>query len=252
MELDLLDRVVLVTGGSRGIGLATARAFVAEGARVALTYRDSKDAAEQAVAELGGGNRVMAVRYALDEPGSAEAAVSAVRARWGRVDVLVANAHRRDGRRGPAERFDSVDPQEWHGSVMDNLSAGIRAAQLVLPGMRERGWGRIVFLSSHVVRNGRPGQEFYAAAKSALHGLARSLAWETGQDGVLVNVVAPGLTLTEGVLTKLPSGLREGERAQTPTGRLSEPDEVARAVVFLGSGANGNVSGEVLHVSGGR
>ncbi|MFJ9775909.1 SDR family NAD(P)-dependent oxidoreductase [Kitasatospora sp. NPDC101157] len=252
MDLGLADRVVLLTGATRGIGLATARAFAAEGARVVLTYCHAKAEADALVAELGGPARASAVRYALDEPGSPEAAVAEATARWGAVDVLVANAHRRGPRRAPGVRFEQVPEQEWRATLTDNLAGTVRTAQLVLPGMRKRGWGRVLLLSSHVATHGRGGQEVYGAAKAALHGLARSLAWEAGPDGVLVNVVAPGLTLTEGVLEKLPAALREEERGRTPTARLSDPADVARAVVFLGSDANSNINGQVLHVDGGR
>ncbi|MEU2287242.1 SDR family oxidoreductase [Streptomyces sp. NPDC013178] len=252
MDLELADRVVLLTGATRGIGQAAARAFATEGARVAVTYRDTKDAAEVVVAELGGPDRAMAVRYALDEPGSPQDAVAEVERRWGGVDVLVANAYRRDGRRAPGTRFEDVPADEWRAALTDNLAGTVRTAQVVLPGMRERGWGRIVLISSHIATHGSRGQEIYGAAKAALHGLARSLAWEAGEQGVLVNVVAPGLTLTEGVVRALPAALREQERERTATGRLSDPDAVARAVVFLSSAANTNVSGQVLHVDGGR
>ncbi|WP_329580370.1 SDR family oxidoreductase [Kitasatospora sp. NBC_01250] len=252
MDLGLADRVVLLTGATRGIGLATARAFAAEGARVVLTYRRGKAEADALVAELGGPERALAVRYALDEPGSPEQAVAEASRRWGGVDALVANAYRRGGRRPASERFEEVPAEEWRAVLTDNLAGTVRTAQLVLPGMRERGWGRVVLISSHIATHGRRGQEVYGAAKAALHGLTRSLAWEAGADGVLVNVVAPGLTLTEGVLEMLPEALREQERERTPTARLSEPDSVARAVVFLSSAANSNISGQVLHVDGGR
>lgn len=251
MDTGLTGRVVLVTGATGGIGLAIARAVAAEGAKVALTHRDSAVAADKLVAELGP-DRAMAIRYSLAEPGSAEAAVSAIADRWGRVDVLVANAYHRTGRRAPGHRFEDVPAAEWQATLTDNLAATIRLCQLVLPGMREAGWGRIVLMSSHVVGHGRRGQETYGAAKGGLHGFARSLAWEAGTDGVLVNVVAPGLTRTEAVLAKLPESLREQERSRTATGRLSEPEDIASAVVFAGSAANRNISGQVLEVSGGR
>ncbi|MEU4349626.1 SDR family oxidoreductase [Streptomyces sp. NPDC023838] len=252
MDLGLADRVVLVTGATRGIGLATARAFAAEGARVALTYHGDREGADRLVAELGGGERALAVRYALDEPGSPEAAVADVARRWGGVDVLVANAYRRGPRRGPAVRFEDVPADQWRATLDDNLAGTVRTAQLVLGHMRAQGWGRVVLVSSHIATHGRRGQEVYGAAKAALHGLARSLSWEAGPDGVLVNTVAPGLTLTEGVLGALPPALREQERERTPTARLSEPDAVAAALVFLGSAANTNISGQLLHVDGGR
>ncbi|KMS77309.1 hypothetical protein ACM01_01365 [Streptomyces viridochromogenes] len=252
MDLGLTDRTVLVTGATRGIGRAVAHAMAAEGARVVVTYRRAKEAADLLVADLGGPDRALAVRYALDEPDSLDEAVSEA-ARWrGSVDVLVANAHQRAARRPPGTRFEDVPSAEWGASLSHNLAGTVRTAQQVLRGMRERGWGRIVLLSSHLATHGRSGQEVYGAGKAALHGLARSLAWETGPDGVLVNVVAPGLTLTEGVLEALPGAVREQERERTPTGRLSAPDAVAAAVVFLASGANANISGQVLHVDGGR
>lgn len=252
MDLGLTDRVILLTGGTRGIGRAAALAFAAEGARVVVTYRHAKDTAHDLVAELGGRDRAMAVRYALDEPGSPEDAVREAARGWGAVDVLVANAHRRGPRRPADVPFEDVPHGEWGTLLADNLTGTIRTAQCVLPGMRAGRWGRIVLLSSHVATHGQRGQEVYGAAKAALHGLARSLAREAGPDGVLVNAVAPGLTLTEGVREKLPDAVRAEERRRTPTGRLSGPEAVAAAVVFLASAANSNISGQVLHVDGGR
>ncbi|MCX5199483.1 SDR family oxidoreductase [Streptomyces sp. NBC_00249] len=253
MDMGLRDRTVLVTGGSKGIGLAVARAFSAEGARVALTYRSDEAAAARAAAGLGASrDRACHLRYALDEPGSPEAVVEEVCARWGGIDVLVANALVRPRRRGPGERFEDLPPEEWEPLLRGNVGGTVRTAQLALAGMRERGWGRMVFVSSHVAVDGKPRQEIYGAAKMALHGLTRSLAWDAGRDGVLVNVVSPGLTLTDGVRTALPGEVREEELKLTPTGRLTLPEEVASAVAFLGSAANGNISGQVLTVAGGR
>ncbi|GLZ36632.1 SDR family oxidoreductase [Actinokineospora sp. NBRC 105648] len=249
MDWGVRDRTVLVTGGGKGIGLAVARAFHAEGARVALTWRSDEEVAARVAAELG--ERACHVRYALDEPGSPDAAVAEVCARWGGVDVLVANALVRPRRRGPGERFEDFSPDEWE-PLLSNVSGVVRTVQAVLGGMRERGWGRIVLVSSHVAVDGKPRQEIYGAVKMAMHGLMRSLTWDVGGDGVLVNVVSPGLTVTEGVVKVLPEVVREEEVRVTPTGRLSTPEEVAAAVLFLGSGANGNVSGEVLTVAGGQ
>ncbi len=251
MQLGLADRVVLVTGGSRGIGRAVATAFAAEGARVALTYHSDKDSAQQLVDALGA-DRALAVRYALDEPGSAQDCVAAVTAHWGDVDVLVANAHRKGARRPPDRHFEDIPPADWHSLVTGNLTGVLTLAQLVLPGMRSRGWGRLVLISSHNVRDGARGQEFYGAAKGGLHGLARSLAFDAGPDGVLVNVVAPGLTATDAVLTMLPEQVRATELGRTPTGRLTTPEDVAAATVFLASAVNASITGEVLTVAGGR
>jgi len=209
-------------------------------------------AAKALVDELGGDRHALAVHYDLAEEDSIVRALAAVEQRWGPVDVLVANALRRGPRRAADTHMEDVAPDQWRPLVQDNLAGTLRTVQLVLPGMRERGWGRIVLVSSHVTRDGHAGQEFYAAGKSALHGFARNLAWDAGPDGVLVNTVAPGLTLTEGVRDVLPAAVRERELAHTPTGRISSMGEVAAAIVFLGSAGNGNITGEVLQVAGGR
>jgi 3-oxoacyl-[acyl-carrier protein] reductase len=249
MRLGLAGKTVLVTGATGGIGREIARAFVAEGARVALGYRTNAEAADKLAAELGG---AVAVRYALDDHGSPATAVAEVRERWGDIDVFVANAMRWGKRRPPEVHVEEVPPAEWEPVVAHNLAPVIRGAQLVLPGMRRRGWGRIALISSHVAVDGQRGQEFYGAVKAGLHGFARSLAWDAGPDGILVNVVAPGLTLTERVRTGLPAQVRDRETARTPTGRLSSAEEIANAVVFLCSDANGNITGETLTVAGGR
>jgi 3-oxoacyl-[acyl-carrier protein] reductase len=253
MELGLTGRRVLVTGATAGIGRAVATAFAAEGARVAVTYRHSAEQAAELTDELGGADgRALAVRYALDEADSPEAAVRTVEEAWGGVDVIVANAVRRMPRRAPGEPAEQVDSAVWRPFVHDNLVQPMATVLSAVGGMRERGWGRIVLLSSHVVRDGRRGQEFYAAAKSGLHGFCRSLAHDVGSDGILVNVVCPGLTRTDGVLANLPATVREEERTATATDRLSTPAEVAATTVFLGSAANGNLTGEVITVAGGR
>ncbi|MEU6172924.1 SDR family NAD(P)-dependent oxidoreductase [Streptantibioticus parmotrematis] len=253
MDLGLTGRVVLVTGATGGIGREIARAFSAEGAKVAVAYRSDTEAAEKLATELGAADdRAFPVPYALDEAGSPERAVAAVEERWGGLDVLVVGAVRYGKRRERGTRFEDVPESEWRPVLDDNLAPAIRTVQCAVPGMRRRGWGRIVLMSSHNALDGNLGQEFYGAAKAGLHGLARSLMWDLGDSGVLVNVVCPGLTATPAVLSRLPAAVRDRESGATPTTRLSTPDEVARSVVFLGSAANGNITGEALTVAGGR
>ncbi|WP_020497303.1 SDR family NAD(P)-dependent oxidoreductase [Sciscionella marina] len=253
MELGLDDKNVFVTGATGGIGAAIARAFHAEHANVALGFHTDEERARGMAEELRDHRATaLAVRYDLAETGSVRAAVETVTRQWGPVDVLVACAVRWHTPELRAGRFEDAPARLWEPVVQDNITATVHTAQAVIPGMRARGWGRIVLLSSHVARDGGPGLEFYGAAKAALEGFARSLAHDVGRDGILVNLVSPGLVSTERVLAKLPAELREREQQRTPTGVISSPDSVARAVVFLSSAANDNITAETVTVSGGR
>lgn len=253
MDLGLDGRVVLVTGAARGIGRDIARAFAAEGARVAVTYRSSAEKAAALATELGAADdRAQALPYDLADLDGHSEMVAAVVRRWGRLDVLVANAVIRPPRRGSGDSFEDMPAGRWVPVITDNLAGAIRTTQCAVAEMRRRKWGRVVLLSSHNALGGGIGQEFYGAAKAGLHGFAASLAWEVGKDDILVNVVCPGLTTTDAVLARLPAHVRESEAALTPTGRLSAPRDVASAVVYLCSEANGNISGEAITVSGGR
>ncbi|MFE2584098.1 SDR family NAD(P)-dependent oxidoreductase [Streptomyces sp. NPDC059378] len=248
MDTALKDRVVLVTGASKGIGAATARAFGQEGARVAITYRDSPEKAEKVASEVeAAGGQALVVRLDLEDLRTVEEAVNTVVERWGGIDVLVANAVRwgGDGPPDPSIRFEDVPLDEWQAMIGANLIGAAAQVRAVLPSMRSRGWGRIVLISSSVAEEGLPGPGPYGTAKSGLYGLARSLAWEAGRDGILVNVVAPGLTLTDS-RAPIPKFVTDKLAAGTPTRRLSDADDVAKLVLFLGSGANGNLTGEVV------
>ncbi|OUC92270.1 SDR family NAD(P)-dependent oxidoreductase [Streptosporangium minutum] len=250
MDLGLEDKRVLITGATRGIGLATARVFAEERARVAITYHTSDAVAKRVVEELGGDDRACALRCDLADPASIREAVGAVENRWGGVDVVVANA----------QTWMWVNPEDmpayqdfpmdyWLARFRENVEGHMWTVRQALGGMRERGWGRIVLLSSVTATHGNPGSELYSAAKASLHGFARALMWT--RDGVLANVVAPGGTLTESLEAVAPELLEQAAR-ETPSGRLSTAEEVARVIVFLCSEANGNINGEVVHTAGGR
>jgi len=247
MDLGLTDRVALVTGASSGIGRATAGAFAREGARVAVTYHDNEDAARAtagAVKETGGS--AMTLRLALEDPGSIAAGVNEVVARWRRIDVLVAGAVQWPTDRAEGGRAEALPLDRWDEGLRVNLEGTIATINAVLPSMRAGGWGRIVLISSGVAEEGLPGPSPYGVAKSGLHGLARQLTWDVGRDGILVNVVAAGFTVTERNLSFFPDSVREQVAANTPSQRLSSPEEVASLITFLGSGANANLTGEIV------
>jgi 3-oxoacyl-[acyl-carrier protein] reductase len=253
VDLGLAGRTVLVTGAGHGIGERVARVFVAAGARVAVTWRRSRESAEALAAHLDAGvDRAMAVHYDLTDEATVHAAVAAVTDRWGRLDVLVANAF--DVPRPPVggPPFEEVPIDDWRPTLRANIEGTILTIQQAVRFMRPRQWGRIVVTSSNLYKDGSVGGEFYGAAKGALHGMVPSLAWQLGPDGILVNVVSPALTLTERMLRVLPEPARLAEISRTPTGRLSTEEDVANMIVFLASAANGNTTGEVVHVSGGR
>lgn len=258
MDLGLQDKRVMVTGATRGIGKATAQLFADEGARVAITYATSAGKAQEVVEKLGGQERAFAVPYDLRDPESIEAAVRAVDETFGGIDVLVANAHWFTwGEASDTPHFEDMPPYSetgWMNKLRANVDGQMLTVQRAVKGMRARGWGRIVLLSSITAYHGSVGSEYYGAARSAMHGFVRGLMWS--RNGVLANVVAPGGTLTESVLElSVSPGSDEMIRAEierTPSGRLTTPEEVGRLIVFLCSEANGNINGEVIHTAGGR
>lgn len=228
-------RTVLVTGGSRGIGLACARAFAAGGHRVAVT------SASTPVDEPG----LLAVACDVTDPEQVDAAVSRVEAELGPVEVLVANAGiTRDG------LLVRMSEDDFAAVVDTNLTATWRVARRVVPKMMRARWGRIVVVSSVQAYLGAAGQANYAASKAGLIGLARSIAREYGPRGVTANVVSPGPIDTD-MLGALSEDTRAAMAAAVPVGRIGTVDDVAAAVSFLCSDAAGFVNGAVLPVDGG-
>lgn len=252
MELDVANRVVLVTGSSSGIGRATALAFGQEGARVGITYRSQRQQAEETarrVIEAGG--QAVVVPYDLAREETITQAVETVGQQWGRIDVLVNNAVQWGSLEEMGKRFEEVPMSSWKSTLDLQLSGVYHTLQQVVPLMRAQGWGRIVNVSSNVAEDGIPGAGAYAAAKAGLHGLTRVLARELGPVGILSNVVMPGFTLTERNQDQFSQAMQAAVAQQTPTGRLTRPEDVAALIVFLGSAANGHVNGEAIRCTGG-
>src|SRR5437660_4509222 len=250
MESQLLaGRTVLVTGAARGIGAATARLLARHGAAVAVNFRRSGEEAAGVVAAIArGGGRAVAVQADVCDAAEVGRMVREAESALGPVDALVLNAAGALALpMGPltAAPFAGLD-----GYVRAQLAAAFLPCQAVAPGMIQRGEGSIVAISSGQARKASEGPGALSVAKSALDGLARSLAIDLGPHGVRVNVVAPGLTLTE-ASGFLPAAVLDQVRAHTPLRRLAEPDDVAGAVLALLAGHMRHVTGAYVTGNGG-
>lgn len=251
MDAGLADGVVLVGGASRGIGLAIARAFAAEGARVALVAR-GQDELQAAARDIGDPARVLAVAADLAAPGEADRVVAAVRERWGAIDCAVANAGTGTGT--PGWR---AGDEDWERLLELNLVAARRLAQAVLPQMLDAGTGSIVFVASIAGVEAMPAPLAYSAAKSALLNYATNLARELGPQGVRVNAVAPGNVLFPGgtwerKLEEDRALVEDYVRDEVPLRRFGRPEEIADAVLYLSSARASFVTGATLVADGGQ
>ncbi len=229
-----MSRVVLVTGGSRGIGLATARHFASLGDHVAVTYNSSPPPDD-----------LFGVKCDVTSNADVDAAFDAVEEKFGPVEILVSNAGvTKDGlllRMGESDFVDVVDA---------NLNAAYRVAKRAAQGMLRARRGRMIFVSSVVGLLGSAGQANYAASKSGLVGLARSIARELGSRSITANVIAPGPVMTD-MISALSAERQEALTAAVPLGRMASPEEIAAVIAFVASDAAGYITGAVIPVDGG-
>jgi 3-oxoacyl-[acyl-carrier protein] reductase len=242
--MNLAGRVAVVTGGTRGVGWAVARRLSAEGAFVALTGRDARQAEERA-RELGG--EACGFGLEVTDRGSVRACIERVVERFGRVEILVNNA----GMVGPFVPTIEYTPEDWRRVIETNLDGPFHCIQAVLPHILPGKWGRIVSVASMAGKDGNASQPAYSAAKAGLIALTKSLGKELAATGILANCVALGPTDTD-MSRSAPQWVRTSLVGKVPLGRMASPEEAAALIVWLCSNECTYSTGAVYDFSGGR
>jgi acetoacetyl-CoA reductase len=237
-----MARVAVVTGGTRGIGAAISRALKGAGYAVAATYHGNDEAANRFKAETG----IAVYKWNVGDFNACREGVQRVEKELGPVDVLVNNAGiTRD------TMLHKMTEQQWREVIATNLDSLFFMTRAVIEGMRARGFGRVVNISSINGQKGQLGQSNYAAAKAGMIGFSKSIALENANKGVTCNVIAPGYIRTD-MVAAVPENVLQKIVAQIPVGRLGEAEEIARCVVFLASDKAGFVTGSTLTANGGQ
>jgi len=237
-----MGRVALVTGGTRGIGYGIVERLKADGFQVAAGYAGNEEAAKACADQLG----VMIVKGNVGEFEDCQRAVAEVEAKLGPVDVLVNNAGiTRDA------MLHKMTPQQWNEVIFVNLASIFNMSRQVIEGMRERGYGRIINISSINGQKGQMGQTNYSAAKAGVIGFTKALAQETAAKGITVNCVAPGYIDTE-MVSQVPQNVLDRIVGGIPVGRLGKAEEIAACVAFLAREDASFITGATLTVNGGQ
>ena len=238
-----MSKVALVTGGTRGIGAAISVALKNAGYTVAANYGGNDEAAAKFKEETG----IAVYKWSVAEYDACVEGIGKVESDLGPVEVLVNNAGiTRDG------MFHRMTKENWDAVINTNLSGLYNMTHPVWPGMRERGFGRVVNISSINGQKGQAGQANYSAAKAGDIGFTKALALEGASKGITVNAICPGYIGTEMVRAVPEKVLNEKILPYIPTGRLGEPEEIARCVVFLASDDSGFITGSVISANGGQ
>ena len=237
-----MGRVAMVTGGTRGIGRAIVERLKADGFQVAAGYAGNEEAAKCCADELG----VMIVKGNVGEFKDCQRAVAEIEAELGPIDVLVNNAGiTRDA------MLHKMTPQQWNDVIFVNLASIFNMCRHVIEGMRERGYGRIINISSINGQKGQMGQTNYSAAKAGAIGFTKALAQETANKGITVNAVAPGYIDTE-MVQAVPQSVMDKIVGGIPVGRLGKAEEIAACVAFLAREDASFITGACLSVNGGQ
>lgn len=247
MCIDLQGKVALVTGASRGIGAAIARDLADHDAAVVINYLKSKDKAEElknTITEAGG--RAIAVQADVRDRGAVDRMVTLSEKELGKIDILVNNANIDF----PMQPFAEMAWPDIEAKLTGEIGAMVHCCQAVIPGMREKKYGKIILVSSSLSREPGFGFAAHCAAKAAVDSLARAMALELGPAGICVNVVGPGLTRTDAT-AGLPAEVFSHTAEHTPLLRVAEPGDIASVVMFLASEMSDYLTGQYIPVNGG-
>ena len=237
-----MARVAIVTGGTRGIGRAICEALATDGFSVVANYAGNEEKARAFTDETG----IPAYRWDVGDHQAVLDGIAQVESEVGPIDVLVNNAGiTRDG------TLLKMSFEDWNEVMRINLGGCFNMSKATFPGMKSRGWGRIVSIGSINGQAGQYGQVNYAAAKSGIHGFTKALAQEGARFGITVNAIAPGYIDTE-MVAAVPEAVLEKIVAKIPVGRLGQASEIARGVAFLASEQGGFVTGSTLSINGGQ
>ncbi|MBZ0180790.1 MAG: 3-oxoacyl-ACP reductase FabG [Melioribacteraceae bacterium] len=245
MKIDLTNKTVLITGGSRGIGESCVRMFAETGANVVFTYVQAKKKAESIISELDG--NIKALKVDMESPEDIEESVKLTVKEFGSIDVLVHNAGIwNDG------EIEKMDLDHWKKLLRINLDSTFLFTKAVVPYMKKKNWGRIILVTSTAGQRGEAYHSHYAASKGGMISFTKSMAVELGKYGITTNSVAPGWVDTDmNIEVFKDMNLVEKIKNDIPIGRIASADDIAGPILFLATGLANHINGEILNVNGG-